>query len=760
MQIAKKRHIFISTLTLYAVLFLIPLTTVAQIVSIPDVNLRNAINKALDKVPTAQITVEDMRALRELRIENRDIQNLKGLEAATHLEFLWINGNSISDLSPLAGLIKLRDVNIRHNNISDISSLSGLISLRWLDISANQIVDISPVKGLTNLRGISVSENHVTDLSPLASLIKLEWVGVSENPFADLTPLSGLINLKDFKSWGTPIFNLGALAELPKLWRIDICGGELSDISALGRITTLRVLYLAGNAISDISALANLKKLTRLNLKHNAVSDLSPLAGLKGLTWIDLRDNNISDVSPLGTVNNLTWIDLADNRITDVSALSSLQRLTWLSLGGNTITDVSTLERFSATTSILYSDVVNSPMPPPGPKIEGPWLWAVVPGTSVGDTDLLSKASGGATTEVKVSTFGAKEGKAVGDRKWSEWTAHTLSPTSTNNIDEMAADLGWDIRAAGYKHVVYGCVALNAPRQQDTTMLVGSNDGVKVWLNGELVHYNPVIRYADDYQDAFPVTLNQGDNVLLVAIDNRNHDGGFSGFFGFAEDADYTVNHPDKKIEIEVPAHDVNEDGITDFFDLILVGQDFGNENAISARTDVNGDGKRDIRDLVLVASHLGNLSGIAAAPATLAIGNMRIDPEMIRAWIAQAEVEDDGSLAFQQGIANLQQLLAVLVPESTALLPNYPNPFNPETWIPYQLAEAAEVRLCIYAMNGVLVRTLDLGHQQAGTYQIRSQAAYWDGHNEVGEPVASGVYFYTLTAGDFKATRKMLIRK
>ena len=88
--------------------------------------------------------------------------------------------------------------------------------------------------------------------------------------------------------------------------------------------------------------------------------------------------------------------------------------------------------------------------------------------------------------------------------------------------------------------------------------------------------------------------------------------------------------------------------------------------------------------------------------------------------------------------------------PDKTALLPNYPNPFNPETWIPYQLAEAAEVTFHIYAANGVLVRTLDFGHQPAGIYQYRSRAAYWDGKNEVGEPVASGVYFYTLTAGDF----------
>ena len=132
----------------------------------------------------------------------------------------------------------------------------------------------------------------------------------------------------------------------------------------------------------------------------------------------------------------------------------------------------------------------------------------------------------------------------------------------------------------------------------------------------------------------------------------------------------------------------------------------------------------------------------------------------MIQAWIAQAQVEDDGSLAFQQGIANLERLLTLFIPEETTLLHNYPNPFNPETWIPYQLAEPAEVTLTIHAVNGTLVRTLALGHQPAGIYQTRNRAIYWDGKNEVGESVASSIYFYTLTAGDFTATRKMLIRK
>ena len=106
---------------------------------------------------------------------------------------------------------------------------------------------------------------------------------------------------------------------------------------------------------------------------------------------------------------------------------------------------------------------------------------------------------------------------------------------------------------------------------------------------------------------------------------------------------------------------------------------------------------------------------------------------------------------------ANAEQSL---IPEKTSLLPNYPNPFNPETWIPYQLAKPANVTLTIYDINGRVVRDLDLGHQRAGIYQSRARAAHWDGKNTHGEHVASGVYFYTLKAGGFTATHKMLIRK
>ena len=98
--------------------------------------------------------------------------------------------------------------------------------------------------------------------------------------------------------------------------------------------------------------------------------------------------------------------------------------------------------------------------------------------------------------------------------------------------------------------------------------------------------------------------------------------------------------------------------------------------------------------------------------------------------------------------------------PGTTVLLQNYPNPFNPETWIPYQLSEAAVVTITIYDVAGKVVRALDLGHQAAGFYQSRSQAAYWDGRNNLNERVASGIYFYHIQAGEFSATRRMLILK
>ena len=202
---------------------------------------------------------------------------------------------------------------------------------------------------------------------------------------------------------------------------------------------------------------------------------------------------------------------------------------------------------------------------------------------------------------------------------------------------------------------------------------------------------------------------------------------------------------------------DVNADGIVTIQDLILVATSFGKTGDNPA--DVNEDGVVDVQDLVLVAGVLEDT--VAGAPFT-GYDNLEVAPtkEQVQKWIAQAQQLNLTDVISQRGIRFLEQLLMTLNPKKTVLLPNYPNPFNPETWIPYQLAKPADVTLTIYAVDGQVIRQLALGYQPSGVYQNRSRAAYWDGKNELGEPVASGLYFYTLTAGDFSATRKMLIRK
>ena len=413
-------------------------------------------------------------------------------------------------------------------------------------------------------------------------------------------------------------------------------------------------------------------------------------------------------------------------------------------------------------------------------------------------------------------------------------------------------------------------------------MYAGSSREVKIWLNGDSVYQRISHWGGEDYNDFFPVTLQQGRNVLLVAVATHSN-----AFFGFEPGTDYIAATPGVgyayskspirigdtftldiraenffdlagwqfdvafdptileaievsegdflktdsattffqsgridnaagkitglntarlgergangsgtilqvrlnaksegetdlalqnfvfgassgenipagpleshiTVEARLPSGDVNLDGIVNVLDLILVAQQLGKRLPANSPEDVNGDGIVNIFDLTLVAQGIGKTTAAAHAVAT-----GRADAATVEAWIAEARLADDGSIAFRQGIANLQDLLAsLIIPDEAALHPNYPNPFNPETWIPYQLAAPAEVTLTIYDMNGGTVRRLEIGHRPAGMYHSRSRALYWDGRNDRGESVASGLYFYTLKAGDFTATRKMLIKK
>ena len=1021
----------------------------AQTIRMPDTNLAAVVRDALGLAPNAAITKQRIQGLTELDARDSQIKNLTGLEHATQLMYLLLYNNQISDVSPLRGLTQLRDLGLDDNQISNVRPLIGLKQLELLHIGGNKI----------NNSGVQL----------LSNLTELKW------------------------------------------------------------------LSLQGNQISNITPLAKLEKLEGLWIRGNKIRDVSPLAGLVNLETLHLGENPIQDTSPLESLTKLRDVDI------DISQIGAKA----------------------------------------GPKIEGPWLWTIVPtggsggrAAVISGIDWLAVASGGAVREQQIATHGAIAGAAVGNKAW---TPGKLAPTGGDNITRMVNAIGLGTGDID-NHVAYGSIAFHSPRQQNTELYVGSDDAVKVWLNGVLVHNNPVDRGASDYQDAFPVTLKQGKNILLVAVYEQGLS--WSGFFGFEKDAVYSLvitpvvqvgaserppmywinvksgtlhrlvgaevenlvpsvrnatglaidvagsklywtertgdstgrirranldgrnvrlvknltsvphgialdaangkiyvtnawgkiqrlnvdgsnfqpnlitglerpkglaldvsggkvywtempgrirranldgsniedvvtglgtlmnitvfgnmvywtektggesgeirstnlsgnpnvrtyteftqdfpigiavdpaedklywttsrgkigrgtdisgdgmvnildlvlgvsqgtnideipwqpnlvtglNAPgmlvlsvETPVDVETPEipvtdallsispspvispavgerltlnlkitageavagyqftvrfdptalryvesgngeylptgaffvqpvvnrdrvelaatalagvsngdgtlatltfevmavkpstltlseplfaddqgntflprveggeiteppelkGDVNADGVVNIQDLVLVASSFGETGQNSA--DINADGVVNIADLVLVAGALG---ATAAAPSIHAESIGLLTAADVREWLSQAHRLNSSHVDYQRGLLVLEQLLTALAPKETLLLPNYPNPFNPETWIPYQLATSGDVKITIYDARGIVVRRLELGYRQAGYYTNRSRAAYWDGCNGLGEHVASGLYFYHLEAEGVSLLRKMVTLK
>ena len=997
----------------------------AQTIRMPDANLAAVVRDALGLAPNAPISKQKIRGLTELDARDSQIKNLTGLEHATQLTYLLLYNNQISDVSPLRGLTQLRDLGLDGNQISNIRPLIGLKQLELLHIGGNKINNsgVQLLSNLTELKWLSLQGNQISNITPLAKLTRLEGLWIRGNKIRDVSPLAGLVNLE--------------------------------------------TLHLGGNPIQDTSPLASLTK---------------------------LRDVDID-----------------------------------ISQGGAKA----------------------------GPKIEGPWLWTIVPtggsggrAAVISGIDWLATASGGAVPEQQIATRGAIAGAAVGNKAW---TPGKLAPTGGDNITRMVNAIGLGTGDID-NHVAYGSIAFHSPRQQNTQLYVGSDDAVKVWLNGVLVHNNPIDRGSSDYQDAFPVTLKQGKNILLVAVYEQTLS--WSGFFGFEKDAVYslvitpvvqvgaserppmywinvnsgtlhrlvgaevenlvpsvrnatglamdvaggklywtertgdstgrirranldgtnvqlvkelksvphgialdaagrklywtassgkikranlngsgsenvvpgglerpkgltldvsggkvywtemsgrirranldgsnveavatdsgtpmnlvvfdgTVYWTEKMgensgeirfvnlqgnvvtrnsftqgfpigiavdavermlywttsrgiigrqaldgsnfqpnfvtglsapgtlalrvetpMDVETPVvattdavvsvspspvispavgerltlnlkitageavagyqfivrfdptalryvesgngeylptgaffvqpvvnrdrvelaatalagvsngdgtlatitfevmavkastltlseplfaddqgntflpqveageiteppelkGDVNADGVVNIQDLVLVASSFGKTGQNSA--DINADGVVNIADLVLVAGALG---ATAAAPSIQAESLKLLTAADVRQWLSQAHRLNSSHVDYQRGLLVLEQLLTALAPKETLLLPNYPNPFNPETWIPYQLATSGDVKITIYDARGIVVRRLELGYRQAGYYTNRSRAAYWDGCNGLGEHVASGLYFYHLEAEGVSLLRKMVTLK
>ena len=519
------------------------------------------------------------------------------------------------------------------------------------------------------------------------------------------------------KTLGSPI----TTAEMGTLTSFTARYDDIKDLTGLEFATNLTSLNLYSNDIKDISPLASLTKLTSLNLEYNEITDISSLSGLTNLTSLNLGDNEITDISSLAALTNLTWLNLWDNRIWDISALKDLNGLESVLLGDNLILDLAPLV---ANTGLGTGDVVDLRI-----------------NRALSDTSLNTHIPALRTRGVKVHrTHVFLSGPSV--VSVGQTVTLDLNVEDTIDLTRLKLEFRWYTTDFSIVSVAEGDFL-----KQDS--------GMTFLIPGKIS--------SDKAEEIEILRLSGGGasgSGVLASITLKGHTIGYGRSIYFDAElltpSSETISHSKQSsFTLEVVASwDINGDGEVNATDLLIVARKMGDRDDTA---DLNGDERVTVEDFVIVASHLGE-SMTSDAPSI--VTKTSVPNETIQEWIDMAHAANDGSLAFQRGISNLEHLLKAMRPAVTALLPNYPNPFNPETWIPYHLAHPADVTLTIYDTTGVTVRQLDLGHQPAGYYTDKTQAAYWNGQNQFGEQVASGVYFYRLQAGDFSATRKLVILK
>ena len=493
-------------------------------------------------------------------------------------------------------------------------------------------------------------------------------------------------------------------------------GKAKGDPITPSEMAALTHLEASETGIRNLTGLEGATNLIDLGLWKNSVKDLSPLAGLTNLTGLYLGINSASDLSPLAELTNLESLFLDSNGISNLSPLAGLTKLTRLAVNNNSVSDLSPLVGLTNL------------------------KWMRLASNNISDLSPLVTNMG----------LGSGDELDVRSNPLSYLSIHTHIPVLQNRgvtvqFDNRAHPALLKISGDNQKGASF--TPLSQP------FVVEAQDANGFVLAGLSVRF----------------AITAGDGTLSTTITRTDVDGRAQSTLTLGPNmGTNAVEVSAAGIEVPVTFHtisdtesppitaDVNGDGVVNILDLVLVASELGNQGQNLA-ADVNGDDVVSILDLILV---VGMFEDATAAPSAQPQVPETLTAVEVQQWLTDARALEVRDPIMKRGFVVLEQLLVSLTPRRTKLLANYPNPFNPETWIPYRLAEDAFVTLTIYDGSGRVVRTLDVGHRIASAYESRSKAIYWDGRNGLGEQVASGVYFYTLTAGDYSATRKMLVVK
>ena len=750
----------------------------------------------------------ELENLQTLKLFDNRISDISPLSGLINMEFLQLQNNQISDLTPLANLQNLRVLHLEGNHISDVSPLSGLTELQELILGRNFISDFTPLVSLTNLRTLHIYPNPIPSENQFIGM-DISHLKAAEESLICVKPIPSYttsvterINNRDYPS----AFLTHKRGDDPEQYpdtfdqfvRYDfsfmfepfhpIARADTfnSPFSGTVRIGSPHLSQVHTDAIRENPNMIFIVEIAYFDGRFLNLPDDSPY-------WFRNKDGSIAirewSVDPFGNVQeerlvNFTHPDVIEMLIQRTVAIAKcgLYDGIWLDrwhpdFGGELSHLVSPEAERNARLQILqgiranvrddFLIIINSreEIPHFAPYINGVFIEAHEPNPIYTYKDL--------------------------------YRFENLIEWYESNLREPAFTLLW------------GQAAHKPPRSQRvmrlfTTLSLTHSDGY-VSVSSEP---HPLRTYYYDFWDALlgqPVGGDETKGQLYKTPKGISIDGLFIREFTngwavynrsgkerkiyFSEKVSgvasgvvnkhwHTVPDLDGEIFLKQTTpttepsigtqsrYDVDDDGDVDVSDVRLVVLALGqkDKNITNPRTDVNEDNKVDKNDVLLVIDNLDDANGAPLNThllSPISEETMQLmNPTILRSTLEALYLENDGSLKYQQAIVYLEHLLAAIRPDATQLLANYPNPFNPETWIPYHLANPSNVQITIYDARGSIVRQLNLGHQREGYYTSRSRAAYWDGRNSVGERVASGVYFYQLQADGLSYLRKMVIVK
>ena len=856
--------------------------------SIPDPNLRAAIEKNLKKTPGTSITSAEMATLTKFSVYHASISNLTGLESATNLVLLALERNLISDISTVASLNYLTYLSLERNLISDISAVAGLNYLRFLNLGSNLISDISAVSGLTNLTSLNLEGNSISDISAVADLTNLAYLNLYDNNISNISAVVGLTNLTSLFLGFNSISDLSPLVANTGLGsrnEVDVRGNPLSYQSIHTHIPTLQSRGVTVKFDNRTPTLP-------LRISGDDQQGTSGEA-LSQPFVVEVRDQNgeaFAGVPVVFTVTEGGSTLSSTSTMTDANGRAQ----STLTLGSNPGTNTVEVSVAGISQTAVFSAETTPPLPIPttleyisgdnqsgltgealshpfvvevqdenGDPLEGVTVTFVVGtgGGALSDTSVDTGADGLAqstltlgsdpgTNTVEVSVEGIAEMvtfTALAEIEFNLSVPAGISlihvPLNVTSIDgaaktiESIADL-YDVLGGASKvtflitydsqaqewRSYFGPSDTGTPADRaltdDTGIIAGMITPTSIRLRGgplgtdgsssitlnqglnlvglplkdsrvnrvsdlfalDRIGGNvPVIILTDDGEfkavgqadDPGDIAITGGQAFIMTAQRTEtvtiSGDGWYNslGIAAAPPVGDADLHSPLTGLQVKdttpvlaLRGSIVDEEMGTNRTGFRVIVKNLSTGRAVAAVTKDENYSRSDKRksgrvgyQVTVVDVETGRASTIGD---NLEISVRSLDPsigvEPLRYTVTAEDVK--------QSLIQLPTLVTYEIPAETQLLANYPNPFNPETWIPYRLAEDAFVRLTIYDGSGQIVRTLEVGHRITAVYEDRSKAVYWDGRNQVGEQVASGVYFYTLTAGDYSATRKMVILK